>query len=109
MFYKRLGAQLKRRRIEQGLTQEQLAEAADISTAFYGHIERGTRKLSVDTLYKLTKALQCPADDLLGTGYATRKTASALELLALAEQLAVSLEDDLAEAGSALLDLLEME
>ena len=39
---------------------------ADISLSFLGHIERGTRKLSVETLCRLAKALHCSFDALLG-------------------------------------------
>ena len=42
---------------KQNLTQKQLAELADISDSFRGHIERGGRVLSVETLAKLANAL----------------------------------------------------
>ena len=47
------------------MTQEELAAAIDVSTSFIGHIERGTRKLSVDTLVKLADALKISCDQLL--------------------------------------------
>ena len=40
------------------LTQEQLADLAGISLSFVGHIERGTRAISVETLARLCKALE---------------------------------------------------
>lgn len=48
------------------ITQEQLARKVGISTSFMGHIERGTRVLSVDTLFKLCAALGASADCLMG-------------------------------------------
>ena len=45
---------------------QELAEKANISLSFLGHIERGTRKLSVESLYKLADALGCSVDSLLG-------------------------------------------
>ena len=36
-----------------------------ISFAFAGHIERGTRKMSVETLLSLARALECSVDYLL--------------------------------------------
>ena len=48
------------------MTQEQLAEAAGLSASFLGHIERGTRVASVDTLEKLAAALEVTPNDLLG-------------------------------------------
>lgn len=94
MLYKQIGIRLRQRRKELNMTQEIAAEKADISFSFYGHIERGTRKLSMETFYKILKVLDCSADDILGTGTAAKKTASALELLMLAEELSAALEDD---------------
>jgi len=66
MLYKYIGEQVRRRRQLKKLTQDKLARAADISLSFLGHIERGSRKLSVETLIKLAQALECSADELLG-------------------------------------------
>ena len=65
-----LGARVRMYRREQNLTQEQLAEAAGISASFLGHIERGTRVLSVDTLLCLCRALHVTPNDLLGVALA---------------------------------------
>ena len=53
MDYRLLGARVQRARRINGLTQERLAEMAGISLSFMGHIERGTRKASVETLVAL--------------------------------------------------------
>jgi transcriptional regulator with XRE-family HTH domain len=66
MDYSALGKRVRIRRKALGLTQEKLAEIVDVSTSFIGHIERGTRKLSVETLYDLCKALDVSADYLMG-------------------------------------------
>jgi transcriptional regulator with XRE-family HTH domain len=55
--YKELGKRIRAERRKQDLTQEQLAEMADISDSFMGHIERGGRTLSIETLVKLANAL----------------------------------------------------
>lgn len=68
MLYKIIGKRILDKRIQAHLTQEKLARQAGISLSFLGHIERGTRKLSVDTLYKICMALSCSADELLDTG-----------------------------------------
>jgi len=65
-MYTAIGLRIRRLRRNQGLTQEQLAERAGISLSFLGHIERGTRVLSVATLCSIAAALQCSADELLG-------------------------------------------
>lgn len=66
MDYVLLGKRVRIRRNVLGLTQERLAEKIGVCTSFIGHIERGSRKLSVDTLYDLCKALETSADFLLG-------------------------------------------
>lgn len=55
--YIALGKRIRAERRKQDLTQEELAELADISDSFMGHIERGGRILSVETLAKLANAL----------------------------------------------------
>jgi len=55
--YKELGKRIRSERRRQDLTQEKLAEMADISDSFMGHIERGGRTLSIETLAKLANAL----------------------------------------------------
>ena len=55
--YKELGKRIRAERRRQDLTQEKLAEMADISDSFMGHIERGGRTLSIETLAKLANAL----------------------------------------------------
>lgn len=68
MDYELLGKRVRIRRSVLDFTQETLAEMIGVSTSFIGHIERGTRKLSVETLYSLCKALDTSADFLLGIG-----------------------------------------
>lgn len=77
MLYEDLGKRVKQQRKLAQLTQEQLAEKAGISFAFVGHIERGTRKASLETFVKLANALKVSPDillqdslndDLLGSG-----------------------------------------
>ena len=48
---------LRKYRKERGLTQEQLAEKIDMSASFLGHIERGSRVASLETLVKICNVL----------------------------------------------------
>lgn len=79
-MYVAIGKRIRRLRKKQGFTQEKLAEAAEISLSFLGHIERGTRKLSVETLYNIAAALHCSADELLGIDAGSDACAVADEL-----------------------------
>lgn len=65
MDYIDLGRRVKELRRKQSLTQEALAEKLDISTSFLGHIERGTRIASLETLVKLCIALDTDPNYLL--------------------------------------------
>ena len=65
MDYFAMGQRICRFRKELRLTQEQLAEQADISASFLGHVERGTRIASLETVMKLCAALRVTPNDLL--------------------------------------------
>jgi len=65
MDYVDLGKRVRARRTELNWTQERLAQEIGVSTSFIGHIERGSRKASIDTLVLLANAMQVSADVLL--------------------------------------------
>lgn len=65
MDYTALGARIKKLRLHKRMTQEQLAEQAGISSAFMGHIERGTRIGSLETLVAICNALEASPEYLL--------------------------------------------
>lgn len=65
MDYLALGRKIRRYRQNMNLTQDALAEKAHISASFLGHIERGYRKASLDTLVNLANALNTQTDQLL--------------------------------------------
>lgn len=63
--YSALGARLRERRREKKLTQEMLAERADISTSFVGHVERAEKTPSLETIANLCAALDVSMDWLV--------------------------------------------
>lgn len=65
MDYEGLGRRIRTQRKLKGMTQKMLAEKAGISLPFYGHIERGTRKASLETLVSIANALNTTSDMLL--------------------------------------------
>lgn len=87
--YAAIGRRIRKLRIAQNLTQERLAEHAGISASFLGHIERGTRKMSLETLIHLSMSLHCTTDALLGIRQvdadALRRAADLLQELLSAE------------------------
>lgn len=65
MDYIALGQRIRVFRRQQCLSQEELAERAEISASFLGHIERGSRIASLETLVRLCTALDVTPNDLL--------------------------------------------
>ena len=54
---KKFGKNLKRLRIEKGLSQESLALLADLDRTYVPSIEKGERNVSIAVVEKLSKAL----------------------------------------------------
>ncbi|MEK4205007.1 MULTISPECIES: helix-turn-helix domain-containing protein [Paenibacillus] len=65
MNYIELGLKVRTERNRIGLTQEKLSELVGISESYLGHIGRGDRKLSVETLISLASVLNVTIDSLL--------------------------------------------
>ena len=62
---RRFGLHLKTSRRRMGYTQEQLAERLDLSANFIAHLERGSRKPSLDTIVALSRFLEVPLESFL--------------------------------------------
>ncbi len=65
MDYAKLGMRVRQQRVLNRLTQEQLAEKTGVSSSFIGHIERGEKKASVETVVALCNALDISPSVLL--------------------------------------------
>ncbi len=59
---------LRRLRMEQGLTQEELAARAGMHRTFIGAVERGDRNASLRTVQRLADALGVEPQVLLSAG-----------------------------------------
>lgn len=64
-FYKNLGKNIKKRRKELGLTQQELADKLNISLNFMGKIEVAFSKPSLDTLIEIADKLEIPVSELV--------------------------------------------
>lgn len=60
-----LGAAIRAARKEKGLSQEALAELADIDRSYMGGIERGEHNLAIMNLLKIADALGVKVSSLL--------------------------------------------
>ncbi|MDL2317571.1 helix-turn-helix domain-containing protein [Eubacteriales bacterium OttesenSCG-928-A19] len=63
--YQAMGSRIRQLRKQHRLTQAELAERVGISTSFMGHIERGTRIASLETLVGLSDALNVSLDAMV--------------------------------------------
>jgi len=62
-LYQKLGERIENLRKEKGLTQEELAEKADLHRAYFWDIETG-RNVSIKTAYKIARALGVKLSEL---------------------------------------------
>lgn len=61
----RLGANVRRLRVEKGWSQEDYADRAGIHRTYVSDIERGRRNPSITIVEKLAKALKVTASSLI--------------------------------------------
>ncbi|MBI5625280.1 MAG: helix-turn-helix transcriptional regulator [Elusimicrobia bacterium] len=64
-LYREIGVRVRHERLRLGWTQEELAEKSDLHPAYVGQIERGEKKISIETLRRLAKAVSVRMSDLL--------------------------------------------
>jgi transcriptional regulator with XRE-family HTH domain len=63
--YRRLlGEKIRLYRKDAGISQEKLAELADLHPVYIGNIERGEENVSIDSLVRVAKALKVHVSDL---------------------------------------------
>lgn len=60
-----LGVAIRKRREARGLSQEELAERADLHRTYVSMVERAVRNISVDALSGIADALGLPPSQLL--------------------------------------------
>jgi transcriptional regulator with XRE-family HTH domain len=60
-----VGQRIRELRVEAGLTQEELAERADLHPTYLGGVERGERNVSLNNLNKVATALHVPLRSLV--------------------------------------------
>ena len=59
-----MGLRIRDRRKRAGMSQEQLAERADLSPKYLGEVERGCVNISLDSVSRVCKALAVSLGDL---------------------------------------------
>ncbi len=81
MNYEIMGKNIARIRNKNHLTQEQLAEKINISTVFVSQIETAVRKPSLETIHKISVALNTTIDSLIDNNKIQAKYDEFLTLL----------------------------
>lgn len=64
-FYKKLGIKIYNLRKLQKISREKFAEMADINAYYLGEVERGEKKASIDTLFKICNILEIKLHELV--------------------------------------------
>ena len=80
MDYKALGQRIRQQRKLMEMTQEELASVSDVSTSYIGHIERGIKHCSLETLVCICNALNIPPNSLLQDSLVNPPMETELEL-----------------------------
>ena len=65
IHYARLGLNIRTARESKGLSQKQLAEELQITNEHLSHLERGRRRVQLDTLNRICELLDVPYEQLL--------------------------------------------
>ena len=71
---RRFGIAVRARRIEEGLSQEKLAELAGLHPTYVGMVERGVRNPTLDVAARLAKALKVSLPKLIEQALSQRGT-----------------------------------
>jgi transcriptional regulator with XRE-family HTH domain len=63
-FTLKVAFEIKRLRESKNISQEKLAEKANLNTAYIGHLERGVYSPTLYVMWKIAKALETTLSDL---------------------------------------------
>ncbi|MEH2139043.1 helix-turn-helix domain-containing protein [Nostoc sp.] len=61
----KFGKRVRDERLQRGLSQEELAEKAELHRTYIGMIERGEKNITLINIQKIAKALVITVDELL--------------------------------------------
>jgi transcriptional regulator with XRE-family HTH domain len=75
MDYEAMGLRIKKARIRREITQKEAAKQVGISSAFFGLIERGKRKASLETIVAISNVFNVSLDELLADSLSLWKNA----------------------------------
>lgn len=97
--------ELKRARIAQGLTQQQVADLMGITNSTYCGYETGKRQPDVEKIKLLANILQTSGDTLLETGFSPESDNKLDEVLSIFKSLKPEFQDYALEQIKKLVEL----
>lgn len=59
------GKNVKLARIKRDINQEELCDMANLDRSYLSRVERGKNKITLDKVYALASALNCPLSEIL--------------------------------------------
>ena len=62
---KALGETIRAYRVSMGISQEKLAELADVHRNYIGNIERGEQNITINSLLRFAEAFGCPLSKIM--------------------------------------------
>ena len=105
----KVGQRIRYYRLQNGLSQEQLALTAGINPAFLGHLERGLKSPTMTTLDKIVEALGVSYSEFFDDSTDTENTENRQFYLDMISNSAKRLSDDkLKIAADIMLKLTEL-
>lgn len=60
-----VGREIRARREQTGLSQEDFAAAVGLDRAYYSHVERGRYNVTLSVLFRIASGLRCAPGDLM--------------------------------------------
>lgn len=106
MDYEALGQRIRQQRKLMNMTQEELASVSDVSTSYIGHIERGIKHCSLETLICICNSLHIPPNSLLQDSLSASLVQADVELSPISQALLADILNVLKEHDKKLKDLL---
>ncbi len=97
-FAGQLGRRIRRAREQRGMTQSELAHAADVGANYVPRLERGEMVPSVEAAWRLARALGVSLDELCGRASARKPADGAMEALARLQKADAAVLRRVAEA-----------
>lgn len=104
--YTSIGEHIKYYRTQRGLSQEELAELADVSKVYICNVERGDKSVSLKVLVAVANALKVTADAILADSLSSLNSPDRREEFSILSDCSKEENDIITESMNALKRIL---